>query len=106
LNIASIILTTLSVAFSILVYSNPEIHYIWAVVGIFSIQFFIGFTYPNAIAASLAPFTAKSATASALSGGLRMAAGAMVTEVLGILASNSSFTLFETLAVLARLVTF
>lgn len=101
LNIASVVLTTLSVIFSILVYFNPEIQYIWAVVGIFSIQFFIGFTYPNAIAASLAPFTAKSGTASALSGGVRMAAGAMVTAVIGIVTSNSSFTLFVTLAVLS-----
>lgn len=94
-------LTGFSVLFSILVFINPAIPFQWVVLGIFAIQSSLGFTYPNAIAASLAPFTKKSGSASALNGALRMGISAMVTAVIGFIIAESALTMFATMAVLA-----
>ncbi len=101
LRIAILLLTGFAVFFSILVFFNPSIPYQWVVVGIFAIQSSLGFTYPNAIAASLAPFTERSGSASALNGALRMGISALVTAVIGLTVANSAFTMFATMAVLA-----
>lgn len=94
-------LTGFSVVFSIVVFINPTISYQWVVVGIFAVQSSLGFTYPNAIAASLAPFTKNSGSASALNGSIRMGISAMVTAVIGLVVADSAFTMFSTMAVLA-----
>lgn len=101
LRTAILLLTGFAVFFSILVFFNPSIPYQWVVVGIFAIQSSLGFTYPNAIAASLAPFTERSGSASALNGALRMGISALVTAVIGLTVANSAFTMFATMAVLA-----
>ena len=105
LRFAILLLTGFSVFFSFLVFFNPSIAYQWVVLGIFAIQSSLGFTYPNAIAASLAPFTEKSGSASALNGALRMGISALVTAVVGFTAANSAFTMFAIMAVLAILAT-
>lgn len=105
LNRASIVMSLLAIIFAIVVFINPAIPFYWVVAGIFIVQFSIGFTYPNAIAASLAPFTARSGSASALNGGIRMGFASLVTAIIGFFSANSAFTMFAIMAVLATLTT-
>lgn len=103
LNRSSSILMIAAVAIAIIVFFNSSLPYQFTVASIFIIQFLIGFTYPNATAASLAPFTKRSGSASAMNGAMRMAMGASVTAVIGFIATESTFVLFATQAVLAVL---
>src|SRR5690606_30691082 len=89
-NYASIILTILVLVILLIVWFNPQIPYQFVVVGLFSILFTIGFINPNATAASLAPFTDKSGTASALGGAIRMGVGAMVAAAIGMFQGETS----------------
>lgn len=100
-NYASIILTILVLVILLIVWFNPQIPYQFIVVGLFSILFTIGFINPNATAASLAPFTDKSGTASALGGAIRMGVGAMVAAAIGMFQGETSLTMFLTMFVLA-----
>ncbi len=100
-NYASIVLTVITALVLVIVLFNPNIPYPFLVVGLFSILFTIGFINPNATAASLAPFTDKSGTASALGGAIRMGVGAMVAAAIGIFQGESSVTMFLTMFVLA-----
>ena len=100
-NYASIILTILVLVILLIVWFNPQIPYQFIVVGLFSILFTIGFINPNATAASLAPFTDKSGTASALGGAIRMGVGAMVAAAIGLFQGETSLTMFLTMFVLA-----
>src|SRR5690606_31408629 len=100
-NYASIILTILVLVILLIVWFNPQIPYQFVVVGLFSILFTIGFINPNATAASLAPFTDKSGTASALGGAIRMGVGAMVAAAIGMFQGETSLTMFLTMFVLA-----
>lgn len=106
LNRAVFFMSFVSILFAVLVYFNPNIPYYWVVVGIFLTMFSIGFSYPNAIAASLAPFTKKSGSASALNGSLRMGFGALVTAIIGFLKPESAFTMFAVMVVLSLTSTF
>lgn len=101
LHIAAFVMGGFTLFFAGLILFYPNIPFQWVVLGIFMIQFSIGFTYPNAIAASLAPFTKRSGSASALGGSIRMAFSAAVTAIIGLFAANSSFTMFATVFVLA-----
>jgi len=105
LHTAAYIMAALSILFTILVFIDTNLPYQWVVLGIFTIQFSLGFTYPNAIAASLAPFTEKSGSASALNGGIRMGISAMVTAIIGLIIANSALTMFFTMAILSVLAT-
>lgn len=98
---AVICLMAVSFIFALLTFIHPEMSYKWVIVGIVLIMFCIGFTYPNAIAASLAPFTAKSGAASALGGSFRMLVSAVVTAVIGLLTASSAFLMFIVMSVLA-----
>lgn len=102
-NLASIILTLISFAVFLLVFSLSKLDYHWIVAGLFSILFTIGFINPNATAASLSPFTGNSGSASALGGAIRMGVGAMVAAAIGFFQGNSSVTMFLTIFVLAFL---
>lgn len=105
MNVAALIMTLITIGFALLTYFDPKVSFQWIVVGIFLTQFSIGFTYPNAIAASLVPFTARSGSASALSGAIRMGLGGLITAIIGILTANSAFTLFITMACLSIIAT-
>lgn len=100
---AAVCLMTVSFIFALITFINPEISYKWVIAGIVLIMFCVGFTYPNAIAASLAPFTAKSGAASALGGSFRMLISALVTAVIGLLTAHSAFLMFMVMCVLAVL---
>lgn len=103
LNTAAFFLIGFSVLFTILLLINPQISYQWVALGIFLINFSLGFVYPNAIAASLAPFTEKSGSASALNGAIRMGISALVTAIIGLIIASSAFTMFATMTVLSVL---
>lgn len=103
LHTSSVVLTVVVLLFAGLIFVNPTIDFKWVVAGIFLIEFGIGFTYPNAIAASLAPFTRRSGTASALNGSIRMGVGALTTAIIGLFVARSSLTMFATMGVLSVL---
>lgn len=100
---ASIILTLITLLVMVVVLLNPTVPYQFVVAGIFSTHFSIGFINPNAIAASMTPFTDKSGTASALGGAIRMGMGALIAAIIGIFQGETTATLFVTLFVLAFL---
>lgn len=100
-NYASIALTIITGLVLGMVLLKPDIPYQFLVVGLFSILFTIGFINPNATAASLAPFTDKSGTASALGGAIRMGVGAIVAAAIGMFQGETSATMFLTMFVLA-----
>lgn len=83
-----------------------ELPYQWVVVGLFSILFTIGFINPNALAASMTPFTGNSGAASALGGAIRMGAGATVAGIIGLLSANNTFVMFLMIAILSVLTFF
>lgn len=103
LNTAVIFLIGFSVLFTVWVWIDPNLPYQWTAAGIFAVNLSLGFVYPNAIAASLAPFTEKSGSASALNGALRMGISALVTAIIGLMVANSAFTMFATMSVLSVL---
>lgn len=82
----------------------PTIHYYGAVASLFSTLFLVGFINPNATAASLAPFSHKAGTASALGGSIRMGAGATAAAMVGIFQSQTVSTMFGMIAFNAVLV--
>lgn len=75
-------------------YLNPTLSYQWVVLGLFSILFTIGFINPNAMAASLVPFTDRAGAASALSGAIRMGMAALVAGLIGVIQVKDVFTMF------------
>lgn len=75
-------------------YLNPTLSYQWVVVGLFSILFTIGFINPNAMAASLVPFTDRAGAASALSGAMRMGMAALVAGIIAWIQIKDVFTMF------------
>lgn len=101
LNVSAVIMVLFTFIFAVWAFKNPNLPFEWVVVGIFGTNFLIGFTYPNAIAASLAPFTKRSGSASALSGGIRMAIGSLVTAIIGVFTASSAFTMFAIMSVLS-----
>ncbi len=101
LRLASAVLIFQTAIFTLLILINPKIAYQWVVLGIFLSQVITGMIYPNAIAASLTPFTALSGSASAINGAARMAFSAFVTGLIGILVSNSAFTMFAVMFALS-----
>lgn len=101
--IASLIISVVSLVVLLLFYFNPQIHYHWAVAGLFSVLFLVGFINPNATAASLAPFTNNSGAASALGGAIRMGIGAVVAASIGIFQGNSANTMFTVIFILSFL---
>lgn len=102
-NYAALILSLISLCILIFVLINPNLHYQWLVVALFLILFTIGFINPNATAASLAPFTKNSGTASALGGAIRMGTGALVATAVGLFQGESSLTMFIMIFVLSIL---
>ena len=102
-NYASLILSLISLCILIFVLINPHLPYQWLVVALFLILFTIGFINPNATAASLAPFTKNSGTASALGGAIRMGTGALVATAVGLFQGESSLTMFIMIFVLSIL---
>lgn len=100
-NYATVILVVISTLVLGIYSVYPEIPYPWVVVGLFSILFTIGFINPNALAASMAPFTGNSGAASALGGAIRMGAGAMVAGIIGFLPAENAFWMFMMMAVLS-----
>lgn len=102
-NYASLILSLISLCILIFVLINPHLPYQWLVVALFLILFTIGFINPNATAASLAPFTKNSGTASALGGAIRMGTGALVATTIGLFQGESSLTMFIMIFVLSIL---
>lgn len=102
-NYASLILSLISLCILIFVLINPNLPYQWLVVALFLILFTIGFINPNATAASLAPFTKNSGTASALGGAIRMGTGALVATAVGLFQGESSLTMFIMIFVLSIL---
>lgn len=99
----SIVIFSVALLAFIAIYSQPEIHYHWLVVSIFSILFLVGFINPNATAASLSPFTENSGAASALGGAIRMGIGAMVAAAIGVFQGESANTMFFTMFILSFL---
>ncbi len=93
----SVLITAVAFVFLLLFYSDPHIRYHWAVAGLFSILFLVGFINPNATAASLAPFTDNSGAASALGGAIRMGIGAIVAATIGVFQGDSANTMFITI---------
>lgn len=102
-NYAALILSLISLCILIFVLINPHLPYQWLVVALFLILFTIGFINPNATAASLAPFTKNSGTASALGGAIRMGTGALVATAVGLFQGESSLTMFIMIFVLSIL---
>lgn len=102
-NYASLILSLISLCILIFVLINPHLSYQWLVVALFLILFTIGFINPNATAASLAPFTKNSGTASALGGAIRMGTGALVATTIGLFQGESSRTMFLVIFILSFL---
>ncbi|NLN32476.1 MAG: multidrug effflux MFS transporter [Flavobacteriaceae bacterium] len=102
-NYAALILSLISLCILIFVLINPHLPYQWLVVTLFLILFTIGFINPNATAASLAPFTKNSGTASALGGAIRMGTGALVATAVGLFQGESSLTMFIMIFVLSIL---
>lgn len=103
LKISSVILVVTALLFATIVFMAPAISFEWVVAGLFLVLFCMGVVYPNAVTASLAPFTKLSGSASALMGSLMMGLSALVTAVIGVLAADSSFTMFAVMAVLSIL---
>lgn len=93
----SVLITAVAFVFLLLFSSDPHIQYHWAVAGLFSILFLVGFINPNATAASLAPFTDNSGAASALGGAIRMGIGAIVAATIGVFQGDSANTMFITI---------
>lgn len=102
-NIASVILSTISVLIVILLYTADNFPYQWVVVGLYLTLFTVGFINPNATAASLSPFKGNVGVASALGGAIRMGVGALVAATIGIFQTNSSSTMFITICGLSVL---
>lgn len=102
-NYAALVLSLISLCILIFVLINPNLPYQWLVVALFLILFTIGFINPNATAASLAPFTKNSGTASALGGAIRMGTGALVATAVGLFQGESSLTMFMMIFVLSIL---
>lgn len=100
-NIASRVLTAVTLAAVLLVYLYPGVGYQWLGAAIFSIMFLSGLINPNATAASLAPFTANAGGASALGGAIRMGTGALVAAAIGTLQGESAVTMFMVMFALA-----
>jgi len=98
---ASIILVAVSSIVFTLFFISENAAYITTVVSLFSIMFLIGFINPNATAASLAPFTKNTGTASALSGALRMGIGAIIAAIMGTLPQITPLIMFGIIAALS-----
>lgn len=101
--LASAILTLISLIVSVIVMISPDLDYRWVVAGLFLILFIIGFINPNATAASLIPFTAKTGAASALNGAIRMGVAALVTALIGLVQGESAIIMFLMIFILSAL---
>jgi DHA1 family bicyclomycin/chloramphenicol resistance-like MFS transporter len=100
-NIASIILSCITVVILILLFTTEHFPYQWVVIGLYLTLFTVGFINPNATAASLSPFKGNVGVASALGGAIRMGVGAVVAATIGIFQTNSAATMFVTICGLA-----
>lgn len=100
---ASIVLVLVSSFVGAWFFINEQATATTTVISLFSIMFLIGFINPNATAASLAPFTKNTGTASALSGSIRMGIGALVAAMMGTLAQITPLIMFGMMAVLSLL---
>lgn len=98
---ATIILMIFSGIILAVTYLNPTLPYQWVVVGLFSILFIIGFINPNAMAASLVPFTNRAGAASALSGAMRMGMAALVAGLIAWIQIKDVFMMFAIIFLLA-----
>lgn len=104
-NVVAWILSIVSLIVLVMLYFNEQIQYKWMVVSIFILLFLTGFINPNTTAASLAPFTSNTGTASALGGAIRMGTGAAVAAAIGVFQGSSAMTLFAVIFVSAILTT-
>lgn len=102
--VASILIGIVSVSAVALFAFIPNLPYQIAVVCLFSILVIVSLINPNASAASLSPFTKNSGAASALGGSFRMAFGATIAAVIGVLNSQTVLTMFVVMAIVAVLV--
>jgi DHA1 family bicyclomycin/chloramphenicol resistance-like MFS transporter len=57
-----------------------------------------GFTFPNAAALSLAPFTSIAGSAAAMMGGIQMSIGAIISAIVSFLSSHSAVPMTGTMA--------
>lgn len=102
--VSSVAISIASFVVMIAFYFHENLHYHFAVAGLFLILFLVNFINPNATAASLAPFTVTAGAASALGGAIRMGVGAVVAAAIGVLQGESPLTMFTVIAVLSALV--
>src|SRR5690606_5775973 len=102
-NIASVVLSSITVVILIVLFTVDNFPYQWVVIGLYLTLFTVGFINPNATAASLSPFKGNVGIASALGGAIRMGVGAVVAATIGVFQTNSSATMFVTICGLAVL---
>lgn len=100
---ASILLFGVCSFVFLLFYFRENVSYTLTVISLVSIMFLIGFINPNATAASIAPFSAKAGTASAMSGAVRMGIGATIAAIIGALPQITPLIMFSIMVVLALL---
>jgi len=100
---ASILLVAVSCIVFTIFFTNDTAAYVTTVISLFSIMFLIGFINPNATAASIAPFTKNTGTASALSGAIRMGIGAIIASIIGTLPLITPVIMFGIIAALSLL---
>lgn len=102
-NTAARILSIMSVVFMSLVYFIASIPFQWVALGLFLTLFLTGLINPNAIAASLAPFSKNVGAASALGGGIRMGFGALIAAMVGLINQSGVTTMVTIITVVAVL---
>lgn len=102
-NIASVILSAISITILILLFTTENFPYQWVVAGLYLTLFTVGFINPNATAASLSPFKGNVGVASALGGAIRMGVGAVVAASIGVFQTHSANTMFITICGLSIL---
>lgn len=100
-NIATIALLIISFMVLGINIAFPNLPYQAIVACLFSILFTIGFINPNALAASMAPFSENSGAASALGGAIRMGAGAFVAGLVATFSSDDTFMMFLLISILS-----